>query len=347
MAVIDWHAHWFSPRLVERLRLRAAAPRIHEDAEGRTVFTTGLPGSVGVLPVTPGFVSVDERLGHMDRHGVDRQLLSWPTTLGTDALLPTADAKLLWRDYNDDLGSLVAERPDRFLAVAALPTGDPEWAAAELDRAHRELGLIGAVLPVGAFFSLEGARHLTPIFEVAQRHRSHIYLHTGPASAGIPGQLRIPPPGPGEPARPRWLLDSYSHFAGGVFTLAFTDFLDPWPDVTVQVAMLGGATAFLAEGVDAMARGGSPEFPKLADPRAALRRLYYDAGVVGRGARTLSFSVEALGADRILFGSDYPLPGADTAYRALAEADLSDGERRQILSTNGEALLAARQAVAA
>src|SRR5207237_71218 len=46
----------------------------------------------------------------------------------------------------------------------------------------------GAVLPLDAFVGLAGARALAPIFDVAQKHRSHIFVHRGAASADIPGQ---------------------------------------------------------------------------------------------------------------------------------------------------------------
>jgi hypothetical protein len=120
--------------------------------------------------------------------------------------------------------------------VAALSTHDIAWSVRELERAHAN-GLIGAVLPVNGFFTSASARSFAPIFEAAQRLGSHIYLHTGYASPNVPGQPPIVEHV--DNAAARWVLDNGWHFASAVATLAFGDFLDPYPDVTVQVAMLG------------------------------------------------------------------------------------------------------------
>ncbi len=340
--IIDWHNHWFSPRVIALLEARTVAPRIERNERGEKVFVSNRASTpLPPLPIALGFLSVDERLRHLDEVGVDEQVISWPTTLGADAVLSAEEAKGLWRAYNEDLSALVQKHPDRFHGLAVLPTSDIDWAAEELERAHRELGLIGAVLPVGGLFSLAGARQLAPVFEVAQKHGSHIYLHTGPASPGIEGQLRFPALSPEELAGVRWTLDAYTQFAGAILTLTLTDFLEPYPDVSIQVAMLGGAISFLAEGLEL--RSQQLGFESV---RAALRRVYIDTGVVGRGPHVLSLAAKTFGADRILFGSDYPLIDIGPTLRSVAEADLSDGERRQILSGNGAELLASKSVAA-
>jgi hypothetical protein len=91
-------------------------------------------------------------------------------------------------------------------------------------------------------------------------------VHRGAAGADIPGRqaeagaanpyfgLPAPDPGnarpaatPGDNASARTLLITAAHLATGVITLALTDFLDAYPDVTVQVAMMGGAISYVAE----------------------------------------------------------------------------------------------------
>src|SRR5256885_7228954 len=172
--------------------------------------------------------------------------------------MPPADARPVWRGQNDDVAALVRKYPGRFLGLASLPTANVAWPPDELQRAHEELGLIGAVRPLDACVSLAGARALAPIFAAAQQLRSHIFVHRGVASADIPGQqpetgavnpyfglpagsaAARPPATPGDNASARTMLATATHLASGVITLAFTDFLDAYPDVTVQVAMMGG-----------------------------------------------------------------------------------------------------------
>src|SRR5690606_1266028 len=85
----------------------------------------------------------------------------------------------------------------------------------------------------------------------------------------------------------RAALDTASEFASAVFTLLFTDFLDPFPAVTLQVAMLGGSGIFalLLEQIlaDPERHGQDP-----AAVRARLSRLYFDTGAAGRGPEAIA-----------------------------------------------------------
>jgi predicted TIM-barrel fold metal-dependent hydrolase len=331
--IIDWHNHWLSPRVVDALTQRKQLPRIIFNEKGERVFTGGV---LPPLTLASGFTSVKERLNHLDEVGVERQVISWPTTFGTDAALTAQEAVPLWKAYNEDLSELVSLHPDRLSGLAILPTSNLDWAAQELARAHDELGLIGVTLPVGAFHTLEGAQLFRPLLEVAQKYRSHIYLHTGSASKGIPGQNIIPPVT--DTPWARFGLNAGWSFASSIVTLTQTDFLEPYPDVTFQIAMLGGAIAFHSEFLSLGAQRTGID----SDPAAALRRVYIDTGVFGRGPRAVALAVEALGADRILFGSDYPLAPINPSLDALQRADISDSDRKKILSTNGLELLAAK-----
>ncbi len=216
----------------------------------------------------------------------------------------------------------MADHPDRLSGLAILPTSNIEWAAQELERAHDELGLLGVTLPVGAFHTLEGAKLLAPVLEVAQKHRSHLYLHTGAASAGIPGQFA---PAPTDTPWARFGINAGWSFASAIATLTLTDFLKPYPDVTIQIAMLGGAIAFQTEFIELGAQRAGLKL----DTKAALNRVYIDTGVFGRGPRAVALAVEALGADRILFGSDYPLAPIGVTLEAIQRADIRKADREK------------------
>lgn len=339
--LVDLHSHWFSPRARAILASRAAAPRLATAADGQAVLYRSGPGapfgrSEG-FPVGAQWYDIDLRLAHLQQHGIDHQLLSWPTTLGIDAALPATETVPLWRDYNDELAELVRRHPRRFSAVAALSSADIAWSARELARAHDELGLIGGVLPVNGFASLAGAERFRPVFEVAQRHRSHLYLHTGYAHPTVPGQppLHLH----SDHADIRALLDTGWSFAAAAITLAFSPFLDDYPDVTVQIAMLGGAgtIALVAEQVALNA-----ERLGVGDVRARFRQLWFDTGAAGRGAHAIALASQVLGADRIVFGTDYA-PAADVrpVIEQVLQAPLAAADRQRIFSGNARALLAA------
>ena len=337
--IIDCHAHWVGPHVVELLGTRSS-PRPPQGA---------------------GWFDIEARLRQMDATGVRRQVIGWVGG-AFDAALPPADARPLWRAQNDDVGALVRKYPARFSGLASLPTANITWAAEELERAHKELGLMGAVLPLDAFVSLAGARALSPIFEVAQKLRSHIFVHRGVAGADIPGQhpeagavnpyfglpapnpaAARPPAVPGDNVSARTLLATATHLATGVITLAFTDFLDAYPAVTVQIAMMGGAMSYVAEHVQMAAEdAGSPL------PAKRLKSVYLDTGQSGRGPRGITLAARVFGADRILFGTDSgPVATIGPTIASVRQADLTADEKNLIFSGNARRLLAAKDLTAA
>lgn len=309
IGIVDWHTHWLSPRVLDALTKRNEAPRVLRAADASLGFEVNSSVLTGTVPIEPSFFDAATRLEHMAQAGVAHQVISWPTTLGVDPVLTPAEARELFGNYNDDLAELVRQHPQQLSGLAALTTSDIEWSARELERAHRELGLIGAVLPAGAFLNLEGARHLAPIFEVAQRLGSHIYLHTGLAHASIPGQWAHPPAS--DASHARWLLESTSQFAAAWITLGLSDFLELYPDVSVQLAMLGGLLPTLLGSL-------SPE----EAPAAGVKRLYIDSAIIGTDPDVLALAVRHLGAERILFGSDYPLQSSVQVLQRLRDNDL-------------------------
>jgi predicted TIM-barrel fold metal-dependent hydrolase len=335
--IIDWHNHWISPSEIKYLTARTKAPRITINEKGQQILqrvTDATADASKPFPIWPQATDIEGRLRHLDQVGVQRQIISYTVPFGYDYSLSAEEIRPLFQAYNDDLAGLIQKHPDRFTGFAALPTSDVAWASQELERAHRELGLIGGSLPLNAFSTLEGAQVLAPLFATAQKYRSHIFVHRGAASAGIPGQPEIIIPK--DTAYARWSLISDSHLAAGAITLGLSDFLDAYPDVTVQIVMLGGSIPYVIEHIQQSAKRSGQ-----ADPIDKLRRLYLDPGPYSQTPRSVVSAVRALGADRILFGSDYgPNPDIGVGVKAISESGLTAEELNLIFVENGRKLLA-------
>jgi len=351
----DWHAHWIGPTVVKLMSQRTASPRYV--VRGNDVFSmnrgSGDPPA-NARPQSATWFDVDLRLRELDRTGVEHQVISWVGGAFEGSLKPE-EARPIWRAQNDDLAALVKAHPSRFSALASLPTANVQWAAEELERCQSELGLLGATLPLDAFVTYEGAKSLAPIFAVAQKHRGHILVHRGVADASIPGELPesgatnpyfgLPGSEGGGRGRGAGVVGDYpaartslmtsTHLATGVITLALTDFLDPYPDVTVQVAMMGGSIPYVAEQIEfAEVESGKPSSVK------NLRRVYLDTGQSGRGPRGVALAAKVLGADRILFGTDFGAQTSIAPYvEAVRSAEISASEKDLIVSGNSRALL--------
>jgi 2,3-dihydroxybenzoate decarboxylase len=86
-----------------------------------------------------------KRLKLMDQYGMEMMIISLNAP-AVQRFLDPRQADELARRANDYLAEEVRKRPDRFQAVAALPMQDPELAAREMERAVKDLGMIGALV---------------------------------------------------------------------------------------------------------------------------------------------------------------------------------------------------------
>jgi predicted TIM-barrel fold metal-dependent hydrolase len=322
---VDWHAHWVPAALQATLRARSEAPRIIATAGGGE----RLEMPIGTLSFHAGYGDVSARLALMDGQSVQRQVLSLPGLFGVDSL-PAAVAKPLVRRFNDDLASLCRAQPSRFSGLAALPLMDANAALAEFERARRELGLIGAILPVDAFLSTAHAQTLRPLFALGQRMGAHFFIHPGrgPTSGPLPHL-------PADHALERRALAVQAEIGEAMVTLLLSDFLDAYPDVSVQVANLGGTFPAVIERMDHTAWLRTPGAPL---PSTRVRsRVWVDCASLG--PRALEQAVAVFGADRVLMGTDCPI--FDTGYTraAIEGARFDDGQRQAILHGNAAALL--------
>ncbi|MFY9923684.1 MAG: amidohydrolase family protein [Opitutaceae bacterium] len=342
LVLVDWHSHVITPGEIAYLSGRTKAPRIYKDDQGRSVLENlTTVSAAGGRPSVTSASDIETRVKHLDENRVQRQLLSYTVALGYDATLPIDELRPFYRTLNDDMAATLRKYPGRFLGVAAVPTTDPAWAAEELARAHQDLGLIGVALPLNAFATVESARTQARLFETAQKFGSHIFVNRAPASTQLPGQ----PPliVPTDLGAVRWSVISNTHLVNGAITLGLSDFLDPYPDVTVQVIMLGGFFPYLIDSIIA----SGPRL-NIKDPLARLRRIYLEPGPYSSSnGEWVALAAQKFGADRILFGTDYGVGGGTSQDRlapsvASLNKALTPSQRQLIYVDNSRALLKAR-----
>jgi predicted TIM-barrel fold metal-dependent hydrolase len=237
---------------------------------------------------------------------------------------------------NDDLAEVVRKYPTRFSGYTAIPTQDIKFAVAEIERGYRDLGFIGAVLPVGAVQTLEGAKQVAPVLEVLQQHTGILYFHSGAAHASIKGQRTIAAPR-SDVATMRARYEKAASYARGITTLTQTDFLKPYPDVTVILAMLGGLAPYHFATASGRLKGVSG-----GEPISSLRRVYLDAST-SRTPHTLELVASLFGADRMLFGTDYGVwPSIAPIVSAVRRSQLTEAQQNLLFVKNGQDLLAAK-----
>jgi predicted TIM-barrel fold metal-dependent hydrolase len=328
--MIDMHTHWRPAGIADALRARTREPRILRNQDGIEVLKAQ---RMGETPLTDAFDDLDLHLARMDRQGVQTSVLS---LLGSFCWIEAQALEVsepLCQTVNDGLSAICQKHPGRFAAYAALPLVDISAAAAEFERALGLPGMIGAQIPGNAFLTRKDAEAMRPLLEVANRHRAVLFIHHGPR----PGDAFPKVAADTDNARRRnGTLDMQASLSSVMMTLCLTDYLEPYPDATIQVHNLGGNIPYEVERMDHRCLLDTPE-EELPSARFRKAKVYVDCNSFG--PRAIEAGVRLYGAERIVCGTDGTEFGVDWTRTALAEAEIGDEAREQILHRNAAAIL--------
>ena len=329
--MIDMHAHWKPAEVADALRARTKEPRIVRNADGVEVLK--LP-RMGEEPLAKAFDDVAFQLNRMDRQGVEVSVLSVVGSFCWIEAQPLEVSLPLCRSVNDRFSAICQEHPGRFAAFAALPLTDLSAAAAELERAMALPSMIGAQIPGNFFLTSADAEAMRPLLEIANHHHAVLFIHHGPR----PGDAFPKVAGGTDNARRRnGTLDMQASLSSVMVTLCLTDFLAPYPNVTIQVHNLGGNIPYEVERMDHRSLLDTPD-EELPSSRIRKAGVFVDCNSFG--PRAIEAAVALYGAERIVCGTDGSAFGVDWTRKALADARISEEERERILHGNAAAMMA-------
>ena len=324
--VTDVHGHLIVP---EADALAAGHPREAADvAAERASFSAASTEAnrAQVQRVWPQLTSVARRLADLDAIGVDRQVIS-PVPVHRYWAEPELAGQLT-TVVNEAIAAHCAAGRGRLIGFGTLPLQHPRLAVRELSRAVGDLGLRG--VSVGAF--VDGRELADPAFDpvwaAAAGLGAVVFIHPWGCSLGPRLGANYLGGTFGQPAETALAL---SH-------LIFGGTLDRHPSLKLLAAHGGGfLPTYIGRSDHAWAH--RPDARGCAEaPSRYLRRIWYDDLVYTPQA--LRHLVEAVGADRVVLGTDYPfdMGVADPVERAAA-AGLPAADLTAILSGNATALL--------
>ena len=336
MKKIDFEAHFVTEEWIETLYKNGGFPRFVEDeSKKRRLFYHPDACEPFGDPLLNRLREVGEdRIRYMDAAGVDMQVISL-TAPGVEHLEPQVGAGLA-RRANDALAEKIQKYPDRFMGFAALPTKDPEQAAKELERAVKELGLMGWKTHSNYGDSYLDEKKYWPLLAKAEELDVPIFLH--PASPMIP-QLR-----------------TYGFALGGapfgfgietslvMMRLILSGALDAFPNLKIILGHLGEGLPFVLQRIDfAFVRPhlkADPDVvPQLKQkPSDYLKKNMFMATSGNYLNAAFKCTREALGIDKIIFGSDFPYEDSGECVAFLERLSLSDAERGKIYYQNAAQL---------
>jgi aminocarboxymuconate-semialdehyde decarboxylase len=316
MRAIDIHAH-LTPQCFQR-----------EVLAGRTWH--GMTSAEGELFNPMNAWTPEERLADMKSLGVDVQVVSTNVAFykyDQDVATTTTIA----RACNDEVHQMTVDYPDRFAGLATLPMQDIKAAIGELERGVMQLGLKGAMINDHINGRTFDEPEFMPFWKESEQMGAVIFIHQ---------------------ARPTLVLQRIGryHLANTIGNLVdravtfasfvFGGVMDQCPDLKVCLAHGGGYTCF---GIGRMDRGWQvrSEARMHIDkpPSAYLRKFYYDC--LTHSEPALRMLLDAVGADRVVLGTDWP---ADMRIDwpvawVLGLKSLTQEEKEKILWKNLENLL--------
>lgn len=316
--VIDVHTHMFSRGWMEAVRA-AGDPdfRLGEGEQDGALIYRG--ASIG--RVSPAMLDFTSRIRAMDEAGVDIALISLtaPNVYWGNRSQSAAAA----RSINDDFAAAEKRYDGRIRWFASLPFGHADDAIEELRRAKAN-GAIGVCTLTNILGTPLTAPEYRPIWREIEAMRLPVFVH--PTSPYVDG-LGLAEYGLGNTIG--FTTETSLCFA----RMIYDGMLDEFPRLDFIACHGGGAFPYLAARFDIMwerARGvGSPiEAP----PSSYMRRLYFDAIVYDQPS--LEFLIAQAGADRVLYGSDYPFSIGDMKGMLARVDALPAAERDAVRSGN-------------
>jgi predicted TIM-barrel fold metal-dependent hydrolase len=251
-----------------------------------------------------------------------------------------AQAADIARKANDYLAEQVRKRPDRFQGLAALAMQDPDGATQELERCVKELGFRGAL--VNGFSQVNDAESAVyydlpryrPFWAMVERLGVPFYLH--PRNP-LPRDAKIYE---GHP----WLLGPVWAFghetAVHALRLMGSGLFDDHPAVQIILGHMGENLPFALWRVD-NANAWIPDrhsYPAKKRIREYFRANFYVTTSGNFHTPALINAMLEIGADRILFSTDWPFENIDHAANWFDACAISENDRHKIGRSNARGL---------
>lgn len=260
------------------------------------------------------------RLEDMQKHGIHQQVICTIPVLFSY----WAKAQHGWQVsqfLNDNIANTVSQHPNQFIGLATLPMQDVTLAIKELERCM-QMGFKG--IQIGSninnknlsepdFFelwaaceSLNAAVLIHPWQMMGQEHTSKYWLP--------------------------WLVGMPAEISRAACSLIFGGVMEKFKNLKIGLAHGGGSfistIGRIEHGWDC--RPDLVAIDNPINPRHYLQRFWYDSHVCDH--QLLQYTIDVVGANRLMQGSDYPFPlGEATPGELVRTAPISDSDKKLIL----------------
>jgi len=324
MAIIDVHTHMFTHEYMEVLKARGGIYNLKMRPDGQAeIFRNDTPVAIPQA----GHFDYVLRLKDMDSAGIDVSVVSLtcPNVFWGDENTSSNVA----RQSNASMASAQKKWPDRIRWFASLPWEYPGRAREELKRSCDE-GAVGVMVLANIAGSSLTDPCFAPIWEEIDARALPVLVHP----TDLPGIEGMDMKQYDLSWSVGFMADTTIAFA----RIIFDGFLDLYANLKLIASHGGGTLPYLVGRFD---KGDEVELASRrrmkGKPSEYLKRIWYDC--ITYDARALNYLISIVGADRVLFGTDYPHQVHDIKGSLANTGALPPEISHAIRGSNAKALL--------
>lgn len=318
--LVDVHTHIYPPAYISLLSSRSSVPYIHQPSssdafsgpsEPRLVIlpsddAAAIPKDLRGRPVDASYSDIRAKLAFMDAHGIDASVISlanpWLDWLPSDSARQTA------REINDSVEQLCAQHEGRLYHFATLPLSAPvPEIVAEVQRLAGLIHCKGLIMGSTGFGQGLDDDHLAPVWTAIEEAGHLVFVHP---HYGLPSEVFGPRQHDSGHVLPLALgfplettIAFVRMYVAGVF--------ERHPKLKLLLAHSGGTVPFLAGRVESCVvheRAFRDSAGKMIERKTIWevlkRNVWLDAVIYS--AIGVKAAQEAVGGERVLWGTDHP-----------------------------------------
>jgi uncharacterized protein len=327
---IDAHTHFSSLKVLEALEKEEAKP-----------FVLGR-----MYRSKPALTEPAARLAILDRNEIDMHVLvpvpwleAFPRVARDRTLAPR-----FARMMNDEIAAVISAHPSRFRGVALLASVDPDAMVAELHRAVKELGFVGAYVPVGPTAKRMDHPDFEPLYQAIVELDAMLWLH------------------PSRPPLPDYADETTSKYqlwqqigwpydtTAAMYRIVFSGVFERYPGIRIITHHHGGIVPYYVGGMIGSWAGSEEDGVELSDKISRpyiehFKKFYCDTACKDFVPKVLELALDFFGPERMLFASDTPFGAGDGqsftsgALRSIEAMQIAPDVRRVILAGNAQRIL--------
>jgi predicted TIM-barrel fold metal-dependent hydrolase len=327
---IDAHTHFSSLKVLDALEKEDGKPFVLS----RTYRSR------------PALTDATARLDILDRNEVDMHVLvpipwleAFPR-IAHDRTLAPQYARMM----NDEIAAVVAAHPKRFRGVALLASVDPDAMVAELERTVKELGFVGAYVPVGPTAKRMDHPDFEPLYRAIVDLDVMLWLHPSrPPLADYPDEKTS--------LYQVWQQMGWPYdTTAAMYRIVFSGVFARHPTIRIITHHHGGFVPYYQGGMRGSWAASEEEGTQLSDKVSRpyidhFRKFYCDTACKDFVPKVLELALDFFGPERMLFGSDTPFGAGDGqsftsgALRSIDAMAITPDVRGTILSANAQRIL--------